>query len=82
MTERNAFKDWSVLQFARQVFYFAELLLVAEGNDVTTDSVCELVDALAEPSLRAGLLARLERYPARAPASLIREAPARTQRLN
>ena len=73
---QNAFREWSVRLFARQVFRLAELMLIAEGREVTTTSVCELVDALSEPTLRSGLLARLERYPTRAPGSLLSGPPA------
>ena len=70
------------VRFARQVFRFAELLLIAEGQEVTTGSICELVDALAEPTLRRSLLKRLERYPALAPASAMSVPPAHKRRLN
>jgi len=79
---RNAFEEWSVQQFARQVFRLAELMLIAEGKEVTTDAICELVDALAEPSLRSGLLARLDRYRATAPAALVSEGPSIDARKN
>ena len=72
MTERGGSHDDDAKQkrrFALAVFRLAEALLIAEGREVTPESIGELVDALAEPSLRKGLIARVENYPAMAPTS-------------